>query len=82
MACSRLMTSVQRIGGMSGLLAFVSFNAGWALGDAVQREAFSPRRDDISYLGALPLLSAVKPAVGLTAGLISFSARLPGPDVH
>jgi hypothetical membrane protein len=38
---------------MSGLLAFVTFNAGWALGDAVQREAFRPRRDDISYLGAL-----------------------------
>lgn len=42
-----------RIAGVSGLAAFVTFNAGWALGDLMQPSAFSPARDDISYLGAL-----------------------------
>jgi len=42
-----------RVAAAAGLLAFVTFNVGWAAGDAVQRAAFSPGRDDISYLGAL-----------------------------
>ena len=41
------------LAGASGVLAFVTFNAGWALGDLAQPPAFSPRRDDISDLGAL-----------------------------
>lgn len=43
---------------MSGIVAFLTFNLGWILGDAVQRPAFSPVRDDISYLGALTASSA------------------------
>ena len=39
--------------GACGLLAFVTFNAGWILGDLAQPTAFSPARDDISDLGAL-----------------------------
>jgi hypothetical protein len=39
--------------GLCGLLAFVTFNAGWIVGDLVQRPAFSPADDDVSYLGAL-----------------------------
>jgi hypothetical membrane protein len=39
--------------GACGLLAFITFNAGWILGDLAQPTAFSPARDDISDLGAL-----------------------------
>ena len=39
--------------GACGVLAFVTFNAGWILGDLAQPQAFSPARDDISDLGAL-----------------------------
>src|SRR4051794_28900241 len=42
-----------RFAGACGLLAFVTFNAGWIAGDLAQQEAFSPARDDISDLGAL-----------------------------
>jgi hypothetical protein len=41
------------LAGLCGLLAFVTFNLGWILGDLSQRPAFSPANDDISYLGAL-----------------------------
>jgi len=39
--------------GACGLLAFVTFNAGWIAADLAQPQAFSPARDDISDLGAL-----------------------------
>ena len=39
--------------GLCGLIAFATFNLGWILGHLTQRPAFSPARDDISYLGAL-----------------------------
>src|SRR4051794_36272258 len=42
-----------RFAGACGLLAFVTFNAGWIAGDLAQPQAFSPARDDISDLGAL-----------------------------
>jgi hypothetical protein len=41
------------VAGWCGMLAFVTFNVGWILGDLSQRAAFSPANDDISYLGAL-----------------------------
>lgn len=44
---------MRRFAGLCGLLAFVTFNAGWIVADLVQRPAFSPADDDISYLGAL-----------------------------
>lgn len=44
---------LEKIGGACGMAAFVTFNAGWIAGDLAQRAAFSPARDDISYLGAL-----------------------------
>lgn len=44
---------VEVIAGWCGLAAFVTFNVGVLLGDVSQRPAFSPARDDISYLGAL-----------------------------
>jgi Protein of unknown function (DUF998) len=43
----------RRLAAASGVVAFVTFNLGWILGDATQPPAFSPARDDISYLGAL-----------------------------
>jgi len=46
-------TLVGRAAGWCGLIAFATFNLGWILGDLVQRPAFSPANDDISYLGAL-----------------------------
>src|SRR5207248_9657103 len=49
----RLPGRAAALTGACGLLAFVTFNAGWALGDLAQPPAFSPRRDDISDLGAL-----------------------------
>src|SRR5205085_6333725 len=53
-ARNRGMTrTATRGAGLCGLLAFVTFNAGWIVGDLVQRPAFSPADDDISYLGAL-----------------------------
>ena len=42
-----------RAAGLCGLVAFVTFNAGWIAGDIAQPRAFSPANDDISYLGAL-----------------------------
>jgi hypothetical protein len=36
----------------------LTFNLGWILGDATQPPAFSPARDDISYLGALTASNA------------------------
>lgn len=42
-----------RFAGVCGLLAFVTFNAGWIAADLAQPQAFSPARDDISDLGAL-----------------------------
>lgn len=44
---------MRKVAGYSGLLAPVTFTVGWIVGDAVQRAAFTPSRDDISYLGAL-----------------------------
>ena len=41
------------VAGVCGLVAFATFNLGWILGDLSQAPAFSPARDDISYLGAL-----------------------------
>jgi uncharacterized protein DUF998 len=42
-----------RAAGLCGLVAFVTFNAGWIAGDIAQPRAFSPADDDLSYLGAL-----------------------------
>jgi hypothetical membrane protein len=42
-----------RLAGVCGLLAFVTFNAGWVAADLAQPQAFSPANDDISDLGAL-----------------------------
>jgi hypothetical protein len=44
---------MRRFAGLCGVLAFVTFNVGWIVGDLVQRPAFSAADDDISYLGAL-----------------------------
>jgi hypothetical protein len=49
----RTATSRTALAGACGLLAFVTFNAGWIAGDLAQPPAFSPTRDDISDLGAL-----------------------------
>jgi hypothetical membrane protein len=49
----RASTSRTALAGACGLLAFVTFNAGWIPGDLAQPQAFSPTRDDISDLGAL-----------------------------
>jgi hypothetical protein len=35
-----------RLAGLGGLLAFVTFNAGWIAGDFAQPAAFSPANDD------------------------------------
>lgn len=43
----------RRYAGLCGMLAFVTFNAGWVAGDATQPAAFSPTHNDISDLGAL-----------------------------
>jgi hypothetical protein len=43
----------RRLAGASGIVAFVTYNLGWILGDAAQPPAYNPARDDISYLGAL-----------------------------
>jgi hypothetical protein len=42
-----------RLAGLCGLLAFITFNAGWIAGDAAQPRAFHPADHDISDLGAL-----------------------------
>jgi hypothetical protein len=42
-----------RLVGLGGLLAFLTFNAGWIAGDFAQPGVFSPANDDISDLGAL-----------------------------
>ena len=49
------LTATRRtaLAGACGLLAFVTFNVGWVIGDLAQPPAFSPARDDISDLGAL-----------------------------
>ena len=44
---------MELLAGACGLVAFATFNLGWILGDLSQRPAFSPSRDDISYLGAV-----------------------------
>ena len=46
-------TSPRALAGVCGLLAFVTFNAGWVAADLAQPRAFSPARDDLSDLGAL-----------------------------
>src|SRR3954462_4516406 len=46
-------TSLTALAGLCGLLAVVTFNAGWIAADLAQPQAFSPARDDISDLGAL-----------------------------
>jgi hypothetical protein len=43
---------MRRLARVGGLLAFVLFTGGVLAGDLVQREGFSPARDDISDLGA------------------------------
>jgi hypothetical protein len=45
--------SAARLAGLGGLVAFVTFNAGWIAGDLAQPAAFSPANDDLSDLGAL-----------------------------
>jgi hypothetical protein len=47
------MTHASRSMGLCGILACVTFNAGWVAGDATQPAAFRPAHMDISYLGAL-----------------------------
>ena len=49
----RTATSRTALAGSCGLLAFVTFNAGWIAADLAQPQAFSPTRDDISDLGAV-----------------------------
>ncbi len=44
---------LQRAAALAGLIAFVTFNLGWILGDFAQRPAFSPAHADISHLGAM-----------------------------
>jgi len=46
-------TSLTALAGLCGLLAVVTFNAGWIAADLAQPQAFSPARDDLSDLGAL-----------------------------
>src|SRR3954447_18122072 len=46
-------TSLTALAGQCGLLAVVTFNAGWIAADLAQPPAFSPARDDLSDLGAL-----------------------------
>ncbi len=54
MSCApRATPALTALLGACGVLAFITFNAGWVLGDLAQRPAFSPARDDISDLGAL-----------------------------
>jgi Protein of unknown function (DUF998) len=50
---ARAQVLVELASGLCGLVAFATFNVGWILGDLSQRPAFSPARDDISYLGAV-----------------------------
>ena len=50
---TRTHVLTQAAAGVCGVLAFVTFNLGWIAGDLAQRPAFSPARDDISYLGGL-----------------------------
>jgi len=47
-----------RAAGICGLLAFVTVNLGWILGELAQPSAYSPANDDISDLGALTANSA------------------------
>src|SRR3954453_7498884 len=49
----RPATSLTALAGLCGLLAVVTFNAGWIAADLAQPQAFSPARDDLSGLGAL-----------------------------
>src|SRR3954451_7197071 len=46
-------TSLTALAGLCGLLAVVTFNAGWIAADLAQPQAFSPAPDDLSDLGAL-----------------------------
>lgn len=41
------------VAGIAGVLASVTFNIGWLVGDHTQSPRFRPRHDDISDLGAL-----------------------------
>lgn len=44
---------LQRAAALAGLIAFVTYNLGWILGDFAQRPAFSPAHADTSHLGAM-----------------------------
>ena len=44
---------LERAAALSGLIAFVTYNLGWILGDFAQRPAFSPAHADTSHLGAM-----------------------------
>ena len=44
---------LERVAALSGVIAFVTYNLGWILGDFAQRPAFSPARADTSHLGAM-----------------------------
>jgi hypothetical protein len=50
---ARVPVPLEAVAGICGLVAFATFNLGWIAGDLAQRPAFSPARQDISYLGAL-----------------------------
>lgn len=54
---ARIHVSAESVAGLCGVMAFATFNLGWILGDLSQPSAFSPARDDISYLGALTAAS-------------------------
>src|SRR3954452_22953722 len=59
-----------------GLLAFVTFNAGWVAADLAQPQAFSPARDDLSDLGALTASTlALQPACCQPLRLVGNRAR-------
>ena len=44
---------LERVAALAGLIAFVTYNLGWILGDFAQRPAFSPAHADTSHLGAM-----------------------------
>src|SRR3954453_9616306 len=50
-------TSLTALAGLCGLLAVVTFNAGWIAADLAQPHGFSPARDDLSDLGVLTVSS-------------------------
>src|SRR4051794_9962028 len=81
MAHHALDTATKRLGltrfaGVCGLLAFVTFNAGWVAADLAQPQAFSPARDDLSDLGALTASTlALQPACCQPLRLVGNRAR-------